>query len=177
MTTINLPITTPRDVAMIKNSFPLNDGLWGSYFFGYFALAGLIFFLFLLLFVFPTKNIGLKVFQLGSVLLLVGGASYYFLHKANSTYTNRLNALSNGQAVNAIVTDQGKTFNPLKSSRDYSLEVTFNDSEGIKHSTTLTSSSDALHQYKLGETIHGVYDKQNDATYFPVIYGYAINFQ
>lgn len=172
--TLYITELTPRNIESIKEGFSLTEGLWGLYIFGYFFLGGLILALLSFLFLMPGK-FSSKIFPIVASVVVFGGFSYYLLNRANTNYQQRYNALTQGVLIEGKVIGKDRQFHPLKSSRDYTLQIQYQLPSGQSARTSIVSSKKSLHQtYQKGELIKGLMDVESQSVFFPAELGYQI---
>lgn len=147
---------SPRELSTFNSSF--YEGIQPYLWFGYFLMAGGLFFLIIAI----LKIRMVYPFILIFIVLLLG---YLSVNKAVKTANLRKQAFLYGQVVFATVTNHGRQFSLFKSERDYSVTVNFKDQSGKQHSKILVHKSKNLwNSNPKGSRVIGI--EHNDFFFF-----------
>jgi hypothetical protein len=163
--TISLPDKRPRDAMQLKKKIPLHRGLSPFYFLGIFALLAPFF---------PAVFLAVNgmISKIGSIpliflFLLAETLAFLYLNFANKNYLRRLRAFTNGLPVKAIVKSHSRNFLIWKSSKNYTLELSFNFQKKTINTKFDSSNSELHKQFPVNSEIIGLYDPDSDSICFP----------
>jgi hypothetical protein len=162
---ISLPDKRPRDAMQLKKKIPLHRGLTPYYFFGVFTLTVP----FVPAIILAVNGMISKIGWLPLVLLFLMAETFAFLYLnyANKNYLRRLRAFSNGLPVKAIIKGHSRNFLIWKSSKNYSIELSFIFQKKTINTKFDSSNSELHKQFPINSEILGLYDPDTESICFP----------
>lgn len=171
---VKLLYRTPRDLKAVKKQINIRKGL-GVYFF--FATLMFLFAIVLVLTAvfFKDQPYEVRVYQglFGPLFLGAFGLSFYM--PARKRLKTRINCLTNGNLVTAMVVDHGRVFVPYKSFRDYSVEAVYTTESGKKVRGIIQRSNPKFQKYfPVGSEIQALYDPKSKSLFLPAEIGVDI---